>query len=323
MVKLRKAPALTIATGIPCAYLQTIEDRLLVSSADGRLHMFEPASSSRKWQAAFPEMEDLISGPISLPGVIWLLSRRGTLASFDAETGALTSTRSLGATAVVGPVVLKDRFGILLSSKLVVMDAHGHDLFTQTLRTKPRGLMAAADAFLLWSDPLELNVLRASDGETLSSFTLPENTCCVAGLSSGGVAVGTSSGEVTVFAPTGERIFSAEVETGQAVNRILEVGEALLVSCSANSLVSLGTDHGQRLGCYTDAEPLRGWVVEPGHDILVANRASRVIELSAPSLIQLDEYAVTGHLTGAGARVGARTFFGSDDGQLYVFQTSR
>ena len=55
----------------------------------------------------------------------------------------------------------------------------------------------------------------------------------------------------------------------------------------------------------------------------MANRASRVIELSAPSLIQLDEYAVTGHLTGAGARVGARTFFGSDDGQLYAFQTSR
>ena len=85
----------------------------------------------------------------------------------------------------------------------------------------------------------------------------------------------------------------------------------------------LALEDGRRLGTYIDADPLRGLSAAPGHSVLVATQTSRVIELSWPSLVQLDEYAVAGHLTGAGARVGERTFFGSDDGQMYVFQTSR
>jgi outer membrane protein assembly factor BamB len=320
---LLKAPALTVAAGIPCSFLQALDERLLVSSSDGRLQSFEPASGSRKWQAAFPEMEELIAGPVSMPGVIWMLSRRGTIASFEAATGSLTGSRSLGASAVCGPMAVANRLGILLQTKLLVMDGLGHELFTQTLKEVPRKLAATSDSFLLWSESGELSVLRASDGELQRSLTLPADTSCLVGLKSGGFAVGTSVGQVHVFTAEGEQRFVAAGEGNRSVTRLVDAGDVLLATCGSNSVIALGIEDGQRLGTYIDADSLRGLSAEPGHSVLVATRTARVIELSWPSLVQLDEYAAAGHLTGAGARVGDRTFFGSDDGQMYVFQTSR
>jgi hypothetical protein len=99
----RKAPDLTSRPAFRARFSchrgspRSVRVRSVASSSSSR-------PRARKWQAGFPEMEQLIGGPVTCPDVIWLLSRRGTLASFQRrERRADEHALARGAAAVVGP----------------------------------------------------------------------------------------------------------------------------------------------------------------------------------------------------------------------------